>query len=87
MAKSHPAFDLLDRYFQQNVMQGAPAPAQGGSADAAVVDEGEAQQLAFEQAKNEVAKDSALMMLMAKAMGLDRVLKKQATSGGNPGAV
>lgn len=70
MAKSHPAFDLLDRYFERNVMQPSQ-PAQGGTADGApaMADPAAVEQVQLDAAAQEVARDSALIQMLAKAMG------------------
>jgi len=83
MAKSHPAFDLLDRYFQQNVLMPAP-PAQGGTADGAMPTPGAKAvdpALAQQQAVQEVQRDGALIAMLLKAMGVP-----QAQSIGQPQA-
>ena len=76
-SKSHPAFDLLDRYFDRMVMgNGLPVPAgtQGGSADgaASTADPEVASQILAQDAMNEVAGDSAFIQLLGQAMGAAR---------------
>lgn len=82
MAKSHPAFDMLDSYFQRNVMMPAP-PAQGGTADGAMPtpDAAADPALAQQEAVQEVQRDGALIAMLLKAMGVP-----QAQSIGKPQA-
>jgi hypothetical protein len=66
--KSHPAFDVMDEFFRANAF--APQAASAAAAPSAPA-EGDAQaqeQIAQEQAVNEVALDSALVRMLLEAM-------------------
>ena len=81
-AHDRHAVDLLDSYFQRNVMMPAP-PAQGGTADGAMpMTEAAADPaLAQQEAVQEVQRDGALIAMLLKAMGVP-----QAQSIGKPQA-
>jgi len=70
--KSHPAFDVMDEFFRANVLAPQATGAAAAPSAPAEGDPQAQQQIAEQQAINEVGMDSALVRMLLDAMNWKR---------------